>query len=129
MKRKIIRRIKRARIGVLRALFLWGFRGELGSERGLVLQLVALPQPAHDIGKDRTAVLRRVAAVSPRVVHAITGTGGLPLIGVGVGPLEGGEHLLVGEPPTAEGVVEIVGAVLEENGERLDRVSADERRI
>lgn len=68
---------------------------------------MVLPKPAQGIGKDGAGALTIVTAFIPGVVDFVAR------------PLEGAEHGLVGEEPVAVGVVEVVGAVLEENAQGL----------
>lgn len=45
------------------------------------------------------------------------------------GPLQGGGHLLVGEGPVAEFPVQVVGAALQEDADRLAGSFADQRGV
>src|SRR6516164_4291266 len=71
----------------------------------LVRLHLAAPEPDERFGQDRAAVDAVVAAVGP---------GGLVVVLL---VLEGGFHLQVAEPPVAVLVVEVVGAVLEEDAD------------
>src|SRR5690554_405010 len=94
-----------------------------------IRRFVSLPQPAQDIREDGTAMLPRVPAVSPRMVHLVTRTRQVPPVGIAVGPFESGQHLLVREKPMSVLVVQIIRAVLQKNLYGFDRVLANERRI
>ena len=65
--------------------------------------LHAFPDPAEGVGKDGAAVFAVVGAVAHDELVVV------------VFVFEGGSHLLVGERPVAELIVEICGAVLKEN--------------
>ena len=69
------------------------------------VEYLITPEPAEGIGEEGAAVFVGVATVAE--VEAV----------VVFGEFEGGGHLLVGEGPVAVGVVEVVGAVLEEDAE------------
>ncbi|MFO0007554.1 MAG: hypothetical protein ACK559_41210, partial [bacterium] len=75
----------------------------------------AAPQPFHGRGKHLRGVLAVVAAVTPGVSHLVAREGEAALDG------------LIGHPPVAGVDVEIVGAILEEDAERLGLDLADER--
>ena len=70
-----------------------------------------------------------VVAVAPDVFHGVARSGVLAAVREGVGEFERGEHLLVREEPVAVFVREVVGAVLEEDLDRLDGRLADESGI
>src|SRR5206468_3768826 len=78
--------------------------------RGLLLFLpfhLPAPQPHQRLGQDAAAVQAVVAAVGP---------GGLVVVLL---VLQGRFHLEIAEPPVAVLVVEVVGAVLEEDADVL----------
>src|SRR3954470_15829611 len=77
-------------------------------------RLVLAPEPAERVGEDRLAVLAAVEALA--VDEGVV----IPLERQGLG------HLLVGQGPVAVGVVEVVGAVLEEDADRLLVALADQ---
>src|SRR3954471_16991027 len=66
-----------------------------------------------------------VPAIAPDVIDVVARPGIVDLVGMGVDPVQGGEHLLVGEKPIAMFVVEIGAAVLEEDADAADRALAD----
>src|SRR3954470_9981559 len=81
-------------------------------------RLVVAPEPAERVGQDRAAVLAVVAPVA-----------GDELVVV-LGKLQRRRHLLVGEEPVAERIVQIVRPVLQKYSDRLGRLSlADQRRV
>ncbi len=71
------------------------------------------PEPAHGFGKDFGGVAGVVGAFTPGVIDFVAGKA------------EGAFHFLIGHPPVAAGDVLIVGAVLEEDADRLGLVLAD----
>lgn len=76
---------------------MWGF--------GEVVLIGGAPEPAHGVGEDGGAVFAVVGAfASDELV-------------IPVGEFEGCGHVLVGDPPTAELVIDIVFAVLEEDAD------------
>ena len=75
------------------------------------------PQPAERVGQDRPAVLAAVLA------------GAADELVVVVFEFQGRRHLLIGQPPVAELVVQIVAAVLKKDADRLVGRGADQRRI
>src|SRR6185312_3442276 len=70
-----------------------------------------------------------MGTVAPFVTDVVPGAGNLPGVRVGIGPLQAGKHLLVGQVPVAELVVQVVGAILQENLDGTDWLAPDQARI
>src|SRR5471030_70645 len=70
-----------------------------------------------------------MGAVAPFVADIVARAGDLLFVGIGIGPLQRRQHLLIGQMPVAMFVVQIGGAVLQENPDRADRAFADQARI
>src|SRR5690606_10716656 len=88
-----------------------------------------LPQPAQYVRQQATAVVVRVPALAPHMGDFVTRAGAAIAVGLGIGPLQGGEHLLVGEEPVAVLVVQVVAPVLQENAQPTHRTLADQRGV
>src|SRR6266581_1519350 len=69
---------------------------------------VVHPNPTQHVGQDGAAVIIRMRAFTPDVIHLVARAVQLALIGGAIGVVEGGEHLLVCKKPTAELVVDVI---------------------
>src|SRR6185312_10155096 len=85
--------------------------------------------PTENAGQQPAAMHIRMGTVAPFVPHVIACAGNLLLVGIGIGPLQRRQHLLISQMPVAELVVEVVGAVLQEDADRADGISPDQAGI
>src|SRR6185437_11040084 len=85
--------------------------------------------PTQDARQQPPAMHVRMGAVTPFITHVIARAGYLLFVGIGVGPLQRRQHLLIGQVPVAMLVVEVRGAILQENADGPDGILADQARI